>query len=194
MFFFKLISGGKKERIICCSMKSPWWGTRRQDLRSALWPRVLCPGQVTQAPWRALSVKWKGWTTWFLSSFRLHQSLSMRILVLRPKPLELKCTKTGKENQAKGYWRPGKGKSENDFRNNFIQLALQLKLLIITALMAIAIVMPPTFLHSVSHPPRPFTSNLLFSTFQRLLPHLPAGWRPGFLLHQEAKGIESGLP
>ena len=34
--FFKLISGGKKERIICCSMKSPWWGTRRQDLRSAL--------------------------------------------------------------------------------------------------------------------------------------------------------------
>ena len=62
------------------------------------------------------------------------------------------------------------------------------------ALMAIAILIPPTLLHSVSHPPRPFTSNLLFSsTFQCLLPHLPAGWRPGFLLHQEAKGIESGL-
>ena len=58
---------------------------------------------------------------------------------------------------------------------------------------AIAILIPPTLLHSVFHPPRPFTSNLLFSTFQCLLPHLPAGWRPGFLLHQEAKGIESGL-
>lgn len=79
------------------------------------------------------------------------------------------------------------------FQKQFYTTGPSLKLLIITALMAIAIVMPPTFLHSVSHPPRPFTSNLLFSTFQRLLPHLPAGWRPGFLLHQEAKGIESGL-
>ena len=100
---------------------------------------------------------------------------------------------------AKGYWRlkkkPAEGKSENDFRKQFYTTGRSLKLLIITALMAMSILIPPTFLHSVSHPPRPFTSNLLCSsTFHCLLPHPAAGQRPGFLLHQEAKATEPGLP
>ena len=100
---------------------------------------------------------------------------------------------------AKGYWRlkkqPAKGKSENDFRKQCYTTGRSLKLLIITALMATSVLTPPAFLHWVSRPPRPFTSNRLCSSaVQCLLPDPAAGQQPGFLLHPEAKATEPGLP
>lgn len=98
---------------------------------------------------------------------------------------------------AKGSWRlkkqPAEGKSENDFRKQFYTTGRSLKLLVITALMATSILIPPTFLHWVPHPPRPLTSNLLCSsTFQCLPRHRPAGRQPGFL-HQEAKALNQAF-
>lgn len=100
---------------------------------------------------------------------------------------------------AKGYWleaeeAAGQRKIWKGFQKTLYPIGPLLKSLMILALVAVSILIPPALLQSVSHPPRPLLQTLPPPwPSNASSPNLTASWQPGFLLHQEAEGINPAL-